>query len=310
MAITKGKKGFMFTLVTIFLISIFVFILYSRSSNVMMDQQEATAERTEAIVVNLFTQTLTDYYLTNIAKVASANAIRAMVIYINQTRTPITDQDPEDFFKEIVVNGTISGMYEVTEGTNYVAMQIEILNGTQEITYQTPSATGHMAAFGDNVSIVQKINIIEDELEDIQQITINVTNQNAASGNVDLYLALYNDSSEGSLLMLNHQIVDILAGTAQEITFSIDGINPLNEITSYYVMLSAPFTNEEDDYSIDISTSSNKLVVENYQSWRLGDTGNNNKIPLDFYLQYSVIGEGFLRQLMNSFESLGKEKLN
>ena len=307
MAITHimDKKGFMFTLVTIFLISIFVFILYSRSSTVMMEQQKGTAERTEAVVMNLFTKTLSEEYLDSIVKVASANALRAMLVYVNETGTEIPL--PEDFFREIVVNGTKEGTYTVIGGTNYIAMQVEILNGTQEITYQSPSASGQSTAFGNIDSVVQKIHI-DDTLEDIQYVTVNITNQTATSG--DIYLVLYNDSSDGAVLMLKHQVVSIPEGTAQEVTFSIDGINPLNADTSYYVMLSAPFTKEEDDYYVDVSTTSNSLVEEDYQLWKIGGAGNNNKVLFDFYLSYAVIGEGFLRQLMNSFETLGKEKLN
>lgn len=292
----------MFTLVTIFLISIFVFILYSRSSTVMMEQQKGTAERTEAIVVNLFTQTLTDEYLTSIAKVASANAIRAMLLYINETRTSLTD--PEAFYKDIVVNGSIEGAYIISSASDEIAMNIEILNSTQIIVYE--STPDGVLYFGDTTTAVQPIHA-EASLEDIQYITVNITNETASSG--DLYLILYNDSEDGAVLMLDHQIVSIAGGSTEEVRFNIDGHNPLSPDTLYYVMLAAPFAGAADAYSVN-ATSSNPLAEDSSQIWVIDETGTANQVPIDFYLSYPVIGKGFLRALMGSFESLGKEKLN
>ena len=110
MAVTK--RGFMFAFVTIFLISIFVLILSVATSSIMQAKQQAAAERTESVVVNLFTKSLTEEYFTTFVKVAGATGLRAMTQYINVSHTAL--DDPESFYKEVMVNGTVPTYYDIT----------------------------------------------------------------------------------------------------------------------------------------------------------------------------------------------------
>lgn len=309
MAITLkiGKKGFMFTLVTIFLISIFVFILYSRGSNVIMDQQQATAERTEAVVVNLFTQLLTDEYLDSIVKAASANALRAMLAYVNYTGTEITE--PEEFYTEVVVNGTKSGTYSSSALSSDFAMQLVAVNNSQEIVLASTSKSS-TSSFGDTTALVEVIST-EDELESLHSITLNITNSTAATG--DIYLLVYNASTseEGCLVALDYQQFTWTDFNTHEMTFNFPYNLPLGTDKQYYLVLAAPFAGT-DGFSADVSsTGCDSCSAE---SWIIDTTGATTGetlgFPFDFSLPYTVIGKGFLRQLIGSFETLGKEKMN
>ncbi len=300
---TIGKKGFMFTLVTIFLISIFVFILYSRSSNVMIDQQYASAERTEAVVVNLFTQLLTQEYINSIVKVSSANALHAMIVYVNDTRTAI--EEPEEFFKQILVDGTIDGTYSSSAMSNDFAMRLTAVNNSQEIILaSTPKYT--TLSFGDTIALVEVIST-EDDLQSLHRLTLNITNNTAETG--DIYLLVYNatTSDKGGLVALDYQKFTWTDFNTHEMTFSFPYNLPLGPDKEYYLVLAAPFAGV-DGFSADMATTSCSLCSA--ETWIIGDTGETLGFPFDFSLPYAVIGKGFLRSLMNSFETLGKEKLN
>ena len=151
------KKGFMFTFVSIFLISIFAFVLYAASSHVMMDKQNAAAERTEAVVVNMFMKSLSDDVLTTIVKVSGANSLRAMVSYINDTETAI--DDPEEFYREVMMNGTVSGTYDVTSLSDDFAMTLTAWNDTEFITIAETSSSTSSESFGDTLAVAQRVSL-------------------------------------------------------------------------------------------------------------------------------------------------------
>jgi hypothetical protein len=296
----------MFTLVTIFLISIFVFILYSRSSNVVMEEQYASAERTEAVVVNLFTKTLSEDYMNSIMTVASANALRAMLVYVNETRTPLSDPEPEEFFREIVVNGTIEGAYSSTAMSYDLAMQLTAVNDSHEIILAS-TAKDSTVLFGGTTALTEIVSTI-DELQSLHSITINITNSTALSG--ELYLLVYNASThdEGRLIALETQQFSWTDFDTHEVTFNLPYTLPLGPDKQYYLVLAAPYAGA-DGFLADVSAESCDSCSA--ETWTIDSSGTTAlDFPFDFSLPYAVIGEGFLRQLINSFELLGKEKLN
>ena len=231
--VLKTKKGFMFTLVTIFLISIFVFVLYASTSNVMLEQQHASAERTEALVVNLFTQSLTDDYLNSMVTVAAANSIRAMVAYVNYTKTAL--EDPEGFYREIMMNGTIASTYAGSVLSKDVAMTLIAANGSDEIVLADIAPGSTTAEFGNYVTIVQRVSLPDayTSLEHLKSVMLYITDASATSG--DLYLVVYN--ATGDVVGIDIQQYE---NDVDDYTFTFGRTLPLSQDTYYDLMLAAP----------------------------------------------------------------------
>ncbi|MBI5001957.1 hypothetical protein HZC31_01080 [Candidatus Woesearchaeota archaeon] len=302
------KKGFMFTFVSIFLISIFAFVLYAASSHVMMDKQNAAAERTEAVVVNMFTKSLSDDVLTTIVKVAGANSLRAMVSYVNATETAI--DDPEAFYREVMMNGTVSGTYDVTSLSDDFAMTLTAWNDTEFITIAETSSSPSSESFGDTLAVVQRVSLPSsyEELESLHSMTVTLENTSSATSNV-LYAVVYNET--GSLVALDIQYF----GSDGSYTFTFGGELPLTQETYYDVVIAAPFTESDSDYSITSGASDFSCASGDFDcgteswEWDITETTGTENIPIDFYLDSPIVGEGFFLGLLNSFEALAEEQL-
>ena len=310
----KNKKGFMFAFVTIFLISIFVFVLYIATSNVMHAQQRAAAERTEAIVLNLFTKSLTEEYFNSFVKVAATDSLRAMLLYVNKTETAL--EDPEGFYREIIMNGTVPTYYSVTAVTKDFAMILIARNDSEEVTIAEidSGSSPSTESFGNEITIAQRIAAPESigTVENLKNVQLTIINNSATSS--DLYLAVYNSSQ--ILVGMDH----LMFHEGQEnYTFTIGGNLQLTTDDYYDLVLAAPFTNSNTDYSVAVSpskafTCSLSDSQCNMATWEILDpsetTGDEKNVPIDFYLDEAIVGEGFFRALENSFEEFGKEELN
>lgn len=306
-----NKKAFMFTLVTIFLIAIFVFVLYAGTSRVMLEQQDIAAERTEAIVLNLFTKSLTEFYLDTFVKVAATTALQAMSVYTEQVLAPagVTTgiEDPEAFYREVMMNGTIASTYDGTATSLDFGMELLAYNNSKTVTLAKIPATS-TAAFGNSIALVQRVALPSSfgELEHLDSIVLTIENSSATSA--DLYLVVYN--ATGSVVALDHQIFQ----EDQELyAFQFGGTLPLTPETTYDLMLAAPFTASDADYLAGVASGSSfdcDSDTCNMAVWDLSGTGTDIVIPLDFLLDHAVIGEGFLRQLVGSFEMLSRENMN
>lgn len=302
-----SKKGFMFTFVSIFLISIFAFVLYATSSHVMMDKQNAAAERTEAVVVNMFTKSLTDDVLTTIVKVAGANSLRAMVSYVNTTEIAI--DDPEAFYREVMMNGTVSGTYDTAALADDFAMTLTAWNNTEFITIaQTTSVSSQL--FGDSFAVAQRVSLPSsyEELESLHSMTVSIQNTSSATSNV-LYAVVYN--ATGSLVALDMQYFEENGAY----TFTFDGQLPLTQETYYDIILAAPFTHSDSDYNIatasdfDYVCASSDFSCTGISLDITGTGSETGNIPIDFYLDVPLMGKGFFLGLLNSFEALAEEQL-
>ncbi len=299
----NNKKGFMFTLVTIFLISIFVFVLYASTSNVILEQQEANAERTEALVVNLFAQALIEEYVDSMVQVAAANSIRAMIAYINSTGNAL--DNPQGFYREVIMNGTIASTYNMSSFPKDFAMTLIAANRSDEITLASIETKSTTAPFGDSSTLVQRISLSEDydALEHLKSVTLSITNVSASSG--ALYLVVYNATYD----VVSMDILQYETGV-EVYTFTFGRTLPLSQDTYYDIMLAAPFTDTNTDYEVSIvsnkefecASASCQLAV-----WDLKGKSENVRVLLDFFLDKQYIGEGFLRALTGSFSALGKE---
>ncbi len=297
----------MFTFVSIFLISIFAFVLYAASSHVMMDKQNAAAERTEAIVVNMFTKSLSDDVLTTIVKVAGANGLRAMVSYVDATGNSI--DDPEAFYREVMMNGTVSGTYDPVPLSKDFMMTLTAWNDTEFITL-AEITSGSPQSFGDTFAVAQRVSLPSayDALESLHSMTVTIEDVSATS-NV-LYAAVYN--ATGTLVAMDIQYFE--TGT-ESYTFTFGGELPLTQETYYDVVIAAPFTDTESDYTIEIAPNPAFECADlqcTVASWTLSMTGTGSEtgnIPIDFYLDTPLVGEGFFLGLLNSFEALAEEHL-
>lgn len=307
MAITFGsrflKKGFMFTFVSIFLISIFAFVLYAASSHVMMDKQNAAAERTEAVVVNMFTKSLTDDMLTTIVKVAGANSLRAMVSYVNATEEAL--EDPEGFYREVMMNGTVSGTYDAALLSKDFAMTLTTWNDTEFIVIAEISTGSLTQTFGNTFAVAQRVSLPSsyEELESLHSMTVTIENSTATS-NV-LYAAVYNATK--NLVALDIQYFE----SDGAYTFTFGGKLPLTQDSYYDVLIAAPFTDSASDYTIAMAPNPAFECADlqcTAASWDLTGTSETANIPIDFYLDTLLIGEGFFLGLLNSFELLAEEQ--
>ncbi len=305
----KNKRGFMFTLIAIFLISIFVFVLYAQSSHVIMEKEMHTAERTEALVVNAFTKRFTDLYLDQFVAVAGASALRAMAAYVATGALDNTGgiADPEAFYRDLMMNGTVELMYDETVLSRDFAMILTARNDSEEILVAETS-TGGTATFGDTTTVVQRVASPDTygSLEQLSSITIIITNISATSD--ALYLVIYNET--GQVVGLDYQIYD---NEKEQYTFTLQGTLPFTPETYYDLMLVAPFTMSTSDYEVAISSSSSAFDCEafscNLAAWDLSGTSTVLTVPLDFLLDAPVIGEGFFRNLFATFVRFGKEGL-
>ena len=302
--VLKTKKGFMFTLVTIFLISIFVFVLYASTSNVMLEQQHASAERTEALVVNLFTQSLTDDYLNSMVTVAAANSIRAMVAYVNYTKTAL--EDPEGFYREIMMNGTIASTYAGSVLSKDVAMTLIAANGSDEIVLADIAPGSTTAEFGNYVTIVQRVSLPDayTSLEHLKSVMLYISNTPSATSG-DLYLVVYNATRDVVGIDIQQYENDV-----DDYTFTFGRTLPLSQDTYYDLMLAAPFTDSDSDYEIYLVPNAAfecASVSCGAAKWELTGTGTDIDALIDFFLDKKYVGEGFLRALTASFSMLGKE---
>lgn len=301
----------MFTLVTIFLIAIFVFVLYAGSSRVLLEQQDIAAERTEAIVVNMFTKSLTDFYLDTFVKVAATTALQAMAVYTEEVLAPagVTTgiEDPEAFYRDIMVNGTILSSATETGTSTDFAMLLVARNYSDQISLAEIPATS-TASFGNEITLVQRVagSASFGALEHLDSITLNITNISATSG--DLYLVVYNET--GAVVALDYEVFQ---QDKDFYEFRFGGALPFAPDTSYDLMLAAPFTATASDYEAGVAAST-AFSCESYTCntavWDLSGTGTDILIPLDFLLDHKVIGEGFLRQLLSSFDLFGAEDMN
>ena len=307
MAINRiTKKGFMFTLVTIFLISIFVFVLYASTSNVMLERQHASAERTESLVVNLFTQSLTDDYLNSMVTVAAANSIRAMVAYVNYTETAL--EDPEGFYREIMMNGTIASTYDDSTLSKDVAMTLIAVNGSDEIMLAEIATGSTTTAFGDTTTIVQRVSLPDayTSLEHLKSVMLYITNASTATSG-DLYLVVYNATGDVVGIDIQQYETDV-----NNYTFTFGRTLPLSQDTYYDLMLAAPFTASTSDYDVYIVPNPAfdcADVTCGAAEWDVpgSGTGTGADVLIDFFLDKKYVGEGFLRALTASFAALGKE---
>ncbi len=310
MAVTK--RGFMFAFVTIFLISIFVLILSVATSSIMQAKQQAAAERTESVVVNLFTKSLTEEYFTTFVKIAGATGLRAMTQYINVSHTAL--DDPESFYKEVMVNGTVPTYYDITSVTKDFAMTLIARNGTEDITVASIATGSLTESFGNETAVAQRIAAPESygDLENLKSISVIIENSSASSG--DLYMVLYNSTQ--AVVGIDHQRYQ---DGKTNYTFRFGGHFPLKTDDYYDVVLAAPFTDSNTAYIVyvapptkftcDLSSSSCALAT-----WTVLDpsetSGDVQNVPIDFYLGSAVMSEGFLRARANSFEGLGKDEFN
>ncbi|PIN79775.1 hypothetical protein COV16_02490 [Candidatus Woesearchaeota archaeon CG10_big_fil_rev_8_21_14_0_10_34_8] len=303
----SGKRGFMFTLVAIFLIAIFVFVLYASTSRVFVEKQALDAERTEAIVVNMFTKHLTDSYIDTFLKVASTNALRAMVAYV-ETGTVDDDggiEDPEAFYREIIMNGSIESTYDASLFSRDFAMTLTALNNSEAVTITSVESSG-TAWFGNTTTLVQRVSSYDEAYEHLSSITLTITDNSATSS--DIYIVVYN--STGQIAALVHQNFN----SDGDYTFNFGGTLPFTTEDYYDIMLAAPFTDTTSDYDVDISSSSSAFDCSgftcNMAAWDLSGTGTDIILPIDFVLDEAIVGEGFLRNLAGELVSFGRQEMN
>lgn len=309
MGIKQNKKGFMFTLIAIFLISIFVFVLYARSSRVFIEKEMHTAERTEALVVNAFTERFLDSYLNQFTTVAGASALRAMSAYVATGALNEAGgiEDPEAFYRELMMNGTVESTYDESSLSRDFAMVLSAQNGSEEIFLAETAAAG-TAAFGDTTTVVQRVASPDGygSLDQLSTITLLITNVSATSD--ALYLVVYNET--GDVVGLDYQKYDT---KKEQYTFSLAGAMHFTEETYYDLLLAAPFTSGTSDYEVRISSSSSSFDCEeftcNLATWDLLGTSTPLLVPFDFLLDAPVIGENFFRNLFATFAQFGKEGL-
>lgn len=305
----QNKKGFMFTLIAIFLISIFVFVLYARSSRVMIEKEMHTAERTEALVVNAFIERFLDSDLQHFVAVAGASALRAMSAYVATGAVDDTGgiEDPEAFYREIMMNGTVESTYDESSLSRDFAMILTARNDSEEILVAETAAAG-TATFGDTTTFVQRVASPDGygSLEHLSRITLFITNFSATSD--VLFLVIYNET--GHVVGLDYQKYDT---EKEQYTFSLAGTMPFTEETYYDLLLAAPFTSGTSDYEVRISSSSSSFDCEEFTcdlaTWDLLGTSTPLLVPFDFLLDAPVIGENFFRNLFATFAQFGKEGL-
>ena len=314
----KGKKGFVFALITIFLVALFVFLLAIRNSHVQLEKERIMAERTEAIMVNDFTRTVNEHYLPLAVKNAAATALQAMTVYVAKTQTPITD--PYTFYQDLMMNGTVESGY-TTEATGYdFAMNLSARNGTTTVSLAFSGFdSGSLIYFGNTIMLAQEIGKPDayDSLDSVEEITLSITQATAADSN-DVYLLTYGDdvvTGERVLLAADHFLFDFDDGATQQITFSLDGETPLGEDDNdhYYLVLAAPFTTNTDDYSVTVMSTSDSAAYScpsfdcDLRKWTEESTGTAIPMPIDFAIDSAVMKESFLRSMTGSLEHFGQD---
>jgi hypothetical protein len=302
------KHGFIFTLIAIFLIAIFVFVLYASTSRIFVEKQALEAERTEALVVNLFTEQLTDRYLDAFVALTSKSALNAMIAYVEKAQVSEGIPDPEAFYRNMIMNGTVPYGYDETYLRRSFAMTLVARNGSEEIIVAAVESRGDSTSFGNTLTTVQRVSATETypELQHVSHITIEITNVSATSG--DLYVVVYNETLD--VVSLDYQQFT----EDGEYTFIFGGHLPLTEETYYDIMLAAPFTETTSDYNVAISSSSNEFSCLDFAciiSFRdFSGTTDTMLLPIDFVLGKIVVGEGFLRNAVGMFEQFGREEMN
>jgi hypothetical protein len=308
MAIEKrwGRKGFMFTLVAIFLIAIFVFVLYTSSSHVFIAKEQLTAERTEGIVMNMYTESFRDHHLDTFIKVAGRNALHGMVDYVDAAEIEDGEiSDPEDFARRVFMNGTVEASYDMTSESADFDMTLLARNGSDIIKEETMTGSGSTLSFGSDVAYAQYvIGDNDDPLDSLHGISLTITNSSGNADSDDLYIVVYNESY--AFVALDHQnFVDEDGDYEAIVNFTFGADLPFDGDHGYYILLAAPFVS---DYYYDVDYDSGSAL----EQWDIMDdtSGTFAHVPLDFYLGGPRIKEGFLLGLVNGYARFGWDTMN
>lgn len=309
----KEKKGFIFALITIFLVALFVFLLVIRNSQVTLEKESIFAERTEAIMVNEYMKMLQDNYLPMMTENAAETAVQAMLFYVNETKTPLADS--YGFYIDLIMNGTIAGCYTATTTSNDFSMELYARNYSSVILLVGQDSRATSAYFGNAAMLAQEVaKPIESEiLQTLENITLTITNRSADSG--DIYLIVYNESSSaagGTVVALDHFAFDTEQGSTQQVTFALHGRMPLDEEHHYYLVLAAPFTAGTGDYGVAVESDTAYSCDSfdcNLQQWTEDASGTTLPMPIDFAIDKAVMKESFLRSMGGYMEHFAQDSL-
>ena len=307
----KGKKGFVFALITIFLVALFVFLLAIRNSHVQLEKERIMAERTEAIMVNDFTKTMNEHYLPLAVKNAAATALQAMTLYVAKTKTPIPD--PYAFYQDLMMNGIVQSGYTATTRSDDFAMDLSAREDATIVSLASNDfSSGSSAYFGNTVMLMQEVTKPEtyDSLDGLEEITVSITQESTATSN-DLYLLVYDeDAATGAFILVaaDYYLFDPDDGATQEITFSLYGKTPLGEDDYYYLVLAAPFA-ASTEYTVLTTTDSSAYSCGtcNFYEWIEDSAAAAIPMPIDFAIENAVMKESFLRAMTGNLEHFGQD---
>jgi hypothetical protein len=112
------KKGIFFTLISVFIVAILVFISSSQSSVTLKDEVPVT--QTAVSIGNNYIKSLDEIYLSRTLEAISYRALKTIIWYMNYTTQDFL-ADKGDFdskFAELVVNGTIDRNPVIVNGQN------------------------------------------------------------------------------------------------------------------------------------------------------------------------------------------------
>ncbi len=300
-----GKKGFMFTLVAIFLIAIFVFVLYASSSHVFVAKQTLEAERTEGIIMNMYYESFRDQYLNTFMRIAGRNALQAMVAYVKTGNADAEKgiADPEEFVRRVFANGTVEKSYDISSASFNVDMTIFARNNSEQITVENMRGSGATVQFGADVAYAQYvIGDANNPLESITGLKLTIINNSAT--NDDIYAIIYD--LDYNFLALDHlEFVDSDGDLSETIKFSFGADLPFDADHGYYIVLAAPFVAAGDfEVGYTSGNAAEKWLIQD------DDSGTSAQIPIDFYLGAAMIKEGSLLGLTQDYALFGLENMN
>jgi hypothetical protein len=306
MGIINSKKGFMFTLVAIFLISIFVFVLYASTSRVFIAKETLEAERTEAVMMNAYIDSFTDRYMDTFVHIAGRNALKGMVSYVEVLGPGVGIDSPDEFMAQVFANGTIQASYDITSTSSGLDMILLARNGTDSIAVETMEMTGATASFGGETVLAQ--HVVGEEgnpLDSLDRIYFVLENTDDPPDSDDIYVLVYDDSY--ALRAIDHQHFEDEDGDfSQMMNFTFGANLPFDADHGYYIVLAAPFE-IGTTYRVNVASSGDPM-----EEWTVltEETGTIAQIPLDFYLTEAVISENSLLGLVNNFATFGTDSMN
>lgn len=103
----KGKKGIFFTIIAVMLVAILAIAFAPEEYVTFKDRLPAVKTRVDT--ANEYVKTLKNSYVEAVAQTSGRDAMRALVLYANKTGYFPDENSVSSTFKEVMLNGTISG---------------------------------------------------------------------------------------------------------------------------------------------------------------------------------------------------------